>query len=77
MEDNEILNIKELSLLLNISISKIRQLIYDDEIPFYTIGNRYYFIKKNIIQWIEEKQQVRNYGYTTTINNFKDERNIR
>lgn len=54
MENNnqEILNIKELSQYLHCSISKIRNLIYDNEIPYFRIGNRYLFNLSIIQKWI-------------------------
>ncbi len=55
METKEILNIKELQKWLNTSESKIRQLIYKNEIPYFRIGNRYYFNRKIINHWIISK----------------------
>lgn len=55
METKEILNIKELEKWLNTSESKIRQLIYKNEIPYFRIGNRYYFNRKIINKWIISK----------------------
>lgn len=55
MENKEILNLKELSLYLNCSISKIRKLIYANDIPFFCIGNRYMFTKTIIDKWITNK----------------------
>ena len=52
MENKEILNIKELSLYLNCSISKIRNLIYENKIPYFRIGNRYLFNLSIIQRWI-------------------------
>ena len=53
MEKNsEILNIKELSYWLHISTSMIRKLIYENKIPTFRIGNRYYFVRNIIKQWI-------------------------
>jgi len=53
-----------LSKLINISDSKIRQLIYNNEIPYFSIGNRYFFNRKIIYQWILKKHNnilVENY----------------
>lgn len=50
--DNKILNIKELSNYLNCSVSMIRKLIYNNEIPYFKIGNIYEFHIDIINQWI-------------------------
>lgn len=55
METKEILNIKELSLYLHCSISTIRKLIYSNEIPYFRIGNRYYFNLSMIQKWITNR----------------------
>ena len=60
-EYKEILNIKEASKFLNISVSKIRKLIYDNEIPYHTIGNRYYFSRFNLTSWITSKSKNINF----------------
>ena len=59
--DKEILNIKEASQFLNCSVSTIRNLIYDNRIPFHLIGNRYYFIKDNLINWLESMSRNVNF----------------
>ena len=53
--NKEILNIRETCLWLHISQSMLRKLIYDNEIPYFKIGNRYYFEKDIIQQWIISK----------------------
>lgn len=55
---NQVLNIKELSRLLHISISTVRKLIYEGDIPYFKIGNRYYFERKSIEEWILSKQNL-------------------
>lgn len=55
LENKMILNLKELSNYLKISKSMIRKLIYENDIPFYKVGNRYYFEKEIIQQWIISK----------------------
>ncbi len=55
---NQVLNIKELSGLLHISISTVRKLIYEGDIPYFKIGNRYYFERKSIEEWILAKQNL-------------------
>ena len=59
---NFILNIKEISKLLNISISTVRKLIYEGDIPYFQIGNRYYFEKASIEDWILAKQNLNRGG---------------
>lgn len=54
--NNQVLNIKELSQLLHISVSTVRKLIYEGDIPHFKIGNRYYFEKVSIEEWILAKQ---------------------
>ena len=48
----EIFNIKELSKHLNCSISSIRTLVRNKEIPFFRIGNKLHFSKRLIDEWI-------------------------
>lgn len=56
MQNNEeIMNIKELCSWLHISQSMVRKLIYENKIPTFCIGNRYYFSKKIINKWILNK----------------------
>ena len=52
LQKNKIIDIKELSDYLNCSISKIRKMIYDNEIPYFKIGNKYHFHIDRINQWI-------------------------
>lgn len=56
-EHKEILNIKEASSFLNISISKIRNLIYENEVPYHKIGNRYYFSRANLAIWVAHRSK--------------------
>ncbi len=53
--ENKILNIKELANYLNCSVSMIRKLIYNNEIPYFKIGNIYEFHIDIINQWITNK----------------------
>lgn len=50
-----IIDLKELSLKLGISVSMIRKLIYNNEIPTMKIGNRYYFHLDIIDKWLISK----------------------
>lgn len=51
----KILNIKELSELLNCSVSMIRKLIYNNEIPYFKIGAVYHFDSNVIEHWILDR----------------------
>lgn len=55
MEKNKtkiILDIKEVAEYLNCSISTIRKLIYNNEIPYFKICSKYYFDLNVINKWI-------------------------
>ena len=58
----EIYNIKELSNYLKISPSEIRKLVRQNQIPYFSVGNRIKFEKQSINEWIEnlEKDNSRN-----------------
>ena len=53
----EILDIKQLSNYLQVSISEIRKLVRQKNIPYYRIGNRLKFDLANINLWIEELEE--------------------
>lgn len=57
----ETFNIKELSVYLHCSISMVRKLVTNKEIPFYRIGNRLFFRKDLIDIWVNNKC-VENYN---------------
>lgn len=61
-EYKEILNLKQASSFLNISTSKIRNLIYENEIPYHKIGNRYYFSRANLAIWVTNKSKNINFN---------------
>jgi len=48
----DVLNVKELAEYLHCSIMSIRRMIYNKEIPYFTIGNRYFFKKDSIDSYI-------------------------
>ena len=48
----DVLNIKELAEYLHCSIMSVRRMIYNKEIPYFTIGNRYFFKKASIDNYI-------------------------
>ena len=54
---NEILDIKQLSTYLQVSISEIRKLVRQKNIPYFRIGNRLKFDLANINLWIEELEE--------------------
>lgn len=48
----EVLNVKEMSEYLHCSISTIRKLVRTNQIPYFRIGNRLFFNKNYIDEWI-------------------------
>ena len=54
----DICNIVELSNYLKISVSMIRKLVRQKEIPFFRIGNRLYFDLQKINLWVEKRQKL-------------------
>lgn len=52
--NKENMNIKEIAEYLNCSISTVRKLIYNDEIPVHRIGNRYYANKSMLTSWLSD-----------------------
>lgn len=58
METKEILNIKELSVYLNCSISNIRKMIYENQIPFFRINSKYLFKKEILDKWVISKHNA-------------------
>lgn len=53
--NNNVFNIKEASLILHISVSMLRKLIYNNDISFFKIGNRYYFREEDICEFINNR----------------------
>ena len=53
----KILDIKQLSTYLQVSISEIRKLVRQKNIPYFRIGNRLKFDLANINLWIEELEE--------------------
>ena len=53
----KILDIKQLSTYLQVSISEIRKLVRQRNIPYFRIGNRLKFDLANINLWIEELEE--------------------
>ena len=48
-------NIKEVSEYLHCSVSLIRKMVANKEIPYFRMGNRLYFKKEIIDTWINNK----------------------
>lgn len=57
MYNNKILSLKELASYLNCSTSTIRKLIKNEKIPFFKIGNKYYFSLLTVESWIKENER--------------------
>lgn len=53
----EILDIKQLSTYLQVSIPQIRKLVRQKNIPYFRIGNRLKFDLAKINLWIEELEE--------------------
>ena len=53
----EILDLKELSSYLKISVSEIRKLVWQKRIPHFRIGNRIKFDLQHINLWIENLEE--------------------
>ncbi len=53
--NNSIYDIKETAKKLHISISMLRKLIYDKDIRFFKIGNRYYFREEDLVDFINNR----------------------
>ena len=54
----EILNVKEISRYLKVSISTIRRLILKNQIPFFRISNQIFFNKEIINEWIKKQVEL-------------------
>ena len=54
----EIMNIKELSKYLKVSVSTVRRLILKREIPYYRVSNQLFFNTEIINDWIKNKIQT-------------------
>ena len=53
----EILDVKEVSNYLKVSISEIRKLVRQRNIPHFRIGNRLRFDLVNVNLWLEELEE--------------------
>lgn len=52
----EILTITETAKLLHCSVSNIRNMVRNNEIPFFRLGTRIYFNKETIANWLHTKE---------------------
>lgn len=56
MDSNlQILTLKEASAYLNCSISLLRKMIYENEIPFFKLHSKYFFKKEILDEWLISK----------------------
>jgi len=56
MDEDEIMNIRELSNFINCSVSTLRKLIYEKSIPFFKVRSKYLFRKSSILAWLKNKE---------------------
>lgn len=54
----EILNVKEISTYLKVSVSTIRRLILKNQIPFFRVSNQIFFNKEIINEWIKKQVEL-------------------
>ena len=54
---SENFNIKELSDYLKCSVSELRKLVKNNDIPYYRIGKKLLFKRVSIEYWIDQKEQ--------------------
>ena len=52
----EIMNIKEISTYLKCSEMTIRRMIKSHKIPYFNIGNRYFFRKNSIDEYLQQME---------------------
>lgn len=72
---NETFNIKEVAEYLKCSISGIRNLVRSKSIPNFRVGNRLYFKKSSIDNWIRNQEitNMQNTEYETKIKPLESE----
>lgn len=73
--ENETMNIKEVSEYLRCSISTIRNLVRNKEINSFRVGNRLFFRKSTINNWILQQEigNMQDNNYETKIKPLKSE----
>ena len=52
MSSKNALNTKEVALMLDISESRVRHLVCDNALPYYKQGNKTYFKKSEVENWM-------------------------
>lgn len=68
----EVMNVKEMAKYLHCSIMSIRRMIYNKEIPYFMVGNRYLFKKSSIDSYVANCEVTNmQLPYTTEIRNIK------
>lgn len=68
----QIFNVKEIAEYLNCSVSSIRTLVRNKQIPFFRIGSKLNFNKEAVDNWIynQEIQNIQKEDYSLKIKNF-------
>ena len=68
----QIFNVKEIAEYLNCSVSSIRTLVRNKQIPFFRIGSKLNFNKDAVDNWIynQEIQNIQKEDYSLKIKNF-------
>ena len=54
----EIYNLNEMAIYLKISISELRKLVREQQIPCFRIGSRIKFNIKEVSSWIEKQKNI-------------------
>ena len=57
--EKEVLNKKEASKFLSISVPFIEKLMREKKIPYSKINSKVLFLKKDLITWVEKKRVVK------------------
>lgn len=55
-----VLNIRETASLLRVSVSTIRKLVKNNEIPHFRIAYHLYFNQETIEQWVKNQEMINN-----------------
>ena len=68
----QIFTVKEVSKYLNCSVSCIRTLVRNKQIPFFRIGSKLNFNKEAVDQWIknQEIQNMQQTNYSSKVNSL-------
>ena len=59
MGNKEVFNRNEAARFLGVSVSYIERLMREKRIPYSKINGRVFFLKKDLIKWIEKKRVVK------------------